>query len=230
MTVKKWHSFEEDGAPPDDLGWGGFLRLTRRRVRNRYEDGSHSGWYSVESAHSPFKDAVVLCLYAGQSNGQEVKVMLRRSPRPAVALRPKDPVLNALDEVKQDGSIWELPAGGIETTDLEPGGGGIKGRACLEAWEEGGFKMPPQNLISLGPAPFSAPALCSERLHYFAARVDPDDALPPPGDGHPLEVGAETRFVFLDQALEWCRLGRIIDLKTEVGLGRLRAWLKNTLE
>jgi ADP-ribose pyrophosphatase len=82
------------------------------------------------------------------------------------------------------------------------------------------------SFFTLGPAPFSAPAFCPERLHYLAARVDPTQAQPPHGDGHPMEDGAEVRFLALPQALAWCGSGRILDGKTELGLRRLEEWLQ----
>jgi ADP-ribose pyrophosphatase len=49
---------------------------------------------------------------------------------------------------------------------------------------------------------------------------------PPQGDGSPFEEGAQLEWVVLDEALARCADGRIQDLKTEVGLRRLREKLK----
>jgi ADP-ribose pyrophosphatase len=39
-----------------------------------------------------------------------------------------------------------------------------------------------------------------------------------------MEEGADLCFLSIDQALAWCRQGRIIDLKSEVGLNRFKDW------
>ncbi len=205
---------------PDTLSWGGFLTLQRHRMRNVFTDGNASPWYHLESAHPPFVDAVVLVLYAQQPEGNAL-VAFRRGVRPSLVLRALDENLKQMDGGALTGVNWELPAGGIEPQDLEPGGVGLLGRACLEAWEEAGLKVAEDELFALGPPSFAAPAICNERLHFLAARVDPDTAQPPPGDGHPMEQGGSMAFVPLKEALEWCRKGGIIDIKSEVGLQRL---------
>jgi len=218
---------------PDILSWGGFLTLKRHQMRNVFEDGSASAWYQLESTHPPFLDAVVLILYAPQTGGHGddrgdgggAVVALRRGVRPSLILRAKTEVLKQMDGGALSGVTWELPAGGIEPHDLGPGGAGVKGRAVIEAYEEAGLQVSEDDLFPLGPPSFSAPALCHERLHFLAAQVDPDTALPPPGDGHPMEQGGEMAFFSLKGALEWCREGRIMDLKSEVGLNRLARFL-----
>jgi ADP-ribose pyrophosphatase len=205
---------------PDILSWGGFLTLQRHRMRNVFQDGGASPWYELESVHPPFLDAVVLVLYAPQPGGDAL-VALRRGVRPSLVLRALDENLRQVDGGPLSGITWELPAGGVEPHDLEPGGAGLKGRACLEAWEEAGLTIQEDDLFPLGPPSFAAPAFCNERLHFLAARVDPDTAQPPPGDGHPMEQGGGMAFVALKEALEWCHKGRIMDIKSEVGLLRL---------
>jgi ADP-ribose pyrophosphatase len=213
-------------AIPEVLAKGGFLTLTRQRVRSRFADGSLSRAYEVESVHPPFLDAVVLVLFArGESSSQGARVALRRGVRPVVALRSHSPALAGLDQAPFSGAFWELPAGGIEPKDLEQSGVGPAGRASQEAWEETGLVVPPGAFFDLGPAPFFAPAFCPERLRYLAAEVDSDQAQPPQGDGHPMEEGAEVRFLDLDEAFSWCAQGSILDGKTELGLWRLRCWL-----
>jgi ADP-ribose pyrophosphatase len=214
---------ELDPCPARLLARGGFLTVASRRVRTCFQGGGDTGWYRVESVHPPFLDAVVLCLHGPADQGPVVA--LRRGVRPAAALRALEPGLLASDGEELSGLMWELPAGGVEPQDLAPGGPGIWGRAAAEAWEEAGLAVEPAAFASLGPAPFSAPSFCPERLHYLAAEVDPAAAQEPPGDGHPMEQGAELRFLPLDQALAWCREGVIVDLKTEVGLNRLAQWL-----
>jgi ADP-ribose pyrophosphatase len=218
---------EKSPDPPDTLGWGGFLTLKRHKMRNVFKGGGASPWYQLESTHPPFMDAVVLILYAPQPDG-ETLVALRRGVRPSLVLRAQKPALKQMDGGPLSGVTWELPAGGVEREDLEPGGVGVKGRAVLEAWEEAGLKVSEEELFPLGPSSFSAPALSHERLHFLAARVvDPAAAQPPPGDGHPMEQGGEMAFISLQGALEWCHKGRIMDLKSEVGLNRLARFLES---
>lgn len=208
--------------PPEVLSWGGFLGLSRRKIRNLYQNGQASQWYEVETCHPPFVDAVVLLLH-----GPGPVVALRKSLRPAACLVPHDPAAPPLHTDDGDGALWELPAGGVEPPDLEPGGMGMEGRARQEAWEEAGLRLKPGELKPLGPALFSAPAFCPERLFYFVARVDPQQCQEPPGDGHPMEQGALLRFVPLDEALSWCRQGLVGDTKSEVGLRRLAEHLES---
>ena len=206
-----------------DLGSGVFLRLTRSRVRHCLVNGDKGPWYDMEAAHTPFYDAVVLVLFVPDPD-QGLLVGLRRNVRPATALRSLRPELAQMDGAIFSGALWELPAGGVEDMDMAPQGGGLVGCACRESWEEMGLRLTPRDFFSLGPAPFASPSFCHERLHYLAAQVDPSQAQTPPGDGHPMEQAAISRFLPLAQALDWCQEGRIVDLKTEVGLRRLAAW------
>ena len=207
-------------AEPQILTWGSYLKLSKHKLRNLYSDGSKSEWYFVETAHPPFVDAVVLVLYTNEP-AQSASVYLRRTLRPAVAVRRFDPLHYQADGKELDGEIWELPAGGIEPGDLAPGGAGRLGRAVAEAWEEAGLKLQPDELTPLGPSPYTSPAFAGERLHFFCAEVDPSRAQEPCGDGHPMEEGSELRLIPLPQALEWVEQGKVSDLKTEVGLLRL---------
>jgi ADP-ribose pyrophosphatase len=70
---------------------------------------------------------------------------------------------------------------------------------------------------------FPSPGMCAEQFHFVCAEV-PGDApvVTPSGDGSPFEEGARLEWVPLDEALRRCASGEIQDLKTEVGLRRLR--------
>ncbi|MCB2185176.1 MAG: NUDIX domain-containing protein [Deltaproteobacteria bacterium] len=221
---KRFSHLEWRDEPPRRLGAGDFLRLKAHWARNVYEDGTTSRWYQVESVWPPFLDAVVLLLYHRPRAGEPL-VCLRRSIRPAITLRQNQPALRQLDRASFAGEFWELPAGGVEPPDLANGPAGLRKCARREAWEEAGLELGEEAFAELGEAPFSAPAMCTERLHYLAAEVDPDQARPPEGDGHPMEEGAEIRFLALSAALAWCRQGKILDTKTELGLWRLGQWL-----
>jgi len=221
--LKLSHVETRDDAP-DILSWGGFLTLKRYKVRNVFQEGGSTPWYWVESVHPPFHDAVVVALYALPA-GQDPLVVLRRGVRPSLTLRAQNDSLKKIDGGELSGITWELPAGGVEPGDLEPGGVGLRGRARLEAWEEAGLRVTDDDLSPLGLPAFATPAFCNEKLHYLAAQVDPEAAQPPPGDGHPMEQGGEMAFVPLPEALAWCREGRIMDIKSELGLRRLAEFL-----
>ena len=221
-----WKSFEIAPDGITTLAKGQFLHLESATIRNNYQDGSHSRWYPVETARTPFSDAVVLAIHLALpdlSTGLlQTRVLLRRGPRPAVWFRSLLPEFKGLDAEPYAGDVWELPAGGIEPPDLAPDGDGITGRAILEAWEETGYRLGREQLTPLGPPAFNAPAFSHEKLHFFAARVAKEqNRFDPPGDGHPLETGTELRFISLETAFKWCDSGIIVDLKTEVGLRRL---------
>ena len=220
-----WKAFEISPEGIETVAKGQFLHLEKATIRNVYQDGAKSRWYPVETARTPFSDAVVLAIHLAppRQNGDylQTKVLLRRGPRPAAWFRSLLPEFMGMDSHPSAGDVWELPAGGVEPLDLEPGGGGIPGRAIAEAMEETGFRIGVEQLKPLGPPAFTAPAFSHEKLHYFATQVEEDQACEPPGDGHPLETGTELRFVSLKEAFRWCRAGIIIDLKTEVGLRRL---------
>jgi 8-oxo-dGTP pyrophosphatase MutT (NUDIX family) len=222
--IKTRRDIEFADQKAETLGWGHYFKLSRRKIRNLYSDDTKSDWYWVEAAHSPFYDAVVLLLYV-ESPGEPVALYLRRSLRPAVAFRRFSPLHLQSDNGEHLAEIWELPAGGIEKVDLEPGGGGPRARAVAEAWEEAGFKVQEEDLIPLGKAPYSAPALAGERLNYYICKVNPEDAQPPQGDGHPMETGSELVLLPLPEALQWIDQGKVSDLKTEVGIRRFAAWL-----
>ena len=61
-----------------------------------------------------------------------------------------------------------------------------------------------------------------EKFYFAAVEVDPRAQHPLAGDGSPMEEGARTRWLGLDDAIAACVRGEISDLKTELGLRRLR--------
>ncbi|MCA1989393.1 MAG: NUDIX hydrolase [Desulfarculus sp.] len=227
--TNRWVGLEWDAKGRQDLAQGGFVDLSRRRLRNLYEQGQPGPWYQLETVHPHFVDAVVLVLYHSPRRQGQPRVLLRRCLRPSVVTRMENRLQSLLDQGKAWPSrLWELPAGGIEPMDLEPGGLGVKGRAQMEAWEETGIRVRRGDLRPLGRPVFAAPAFCTERLHFFACAADPRLAQEPEGDGHPLEEGAELRWLPLARALAWCGRGEIVDSKTELGLRRFAAWWPTT--
>jgi ADP-ribose pyrophosphatase len=69
--------------------------------------------------------------------------------------------------------------------------------------------------------------MAPECFHLFEAEVDPSAAVPPEGDGSPMEEGCVLRFVPLSEALAMCDRSEIEDAKTEILLHRLKARLQS---
>jgi ADP-ribose pyrophosphatase len=114
----------------------------------------------------------------------------------------------------------ELVAGIIEEGDR--GEAGLRARAAAEVLEEAGFVVEPTMIVLLGAGAYPAPGTMVEKFYFAAVEVDPATQVPLPGDGSPMEEGATTRWTSLPAALAACGTGEICDLKTEVGLRRLR--------
>jgi len=200
------------------LAAGGFLKLRRWRLRNRREDGSISEGYVCDAIARPYgQDAVVVAIYARTAAG--IQVLLRDGLRPTVALG-RDPTAAPLPEPPPALFLTELVAGIIEVQDR--GEAGLRARAAAEALEEGGFVVEPSACTLLGAGMLPSPGPMVEKLYFVAAEVDPATQQPLSGDGSPMEEGATTRWVPLDEAIAACVRGEITDLKTELGLRRLR--------
>ena len=200
------------------IGNDGFLTIQRMRLANEWSDGSRSAPYPcdvITRAHG--QDAVVVV--AWHRNGNGVHVLLRDGLRPGLYLQRK-PERAVLAETRAPLFVTELVAGIVEEVDLHDGG--LMKRAAAELAEEAGFTMPPSAFLLLGAASFPSPGAFTEKFYFVAVEVDPatQDALT--GDGSPMEQGATTRWLPLDAAIAACVDGTIVDVKTELGLRRLR--------
>ena len=202
----------EDLSPEQPAG---FLRLRRRRLRNRYADGTSSVPYLYDSVDRAAMDAVVLVLHDGAS------VCVRSSLRPPVAFRHE---LSVPCDAHVSAVLWELPAGLVEPR--EHGDAGLRACASRETLEETGLRVAPEAFEPLGPAVFLSPGVVAERLYYFVAKVDPTTRGRPTEDGTPVEARAEVRFVPFDELAAACDAGHIGDAKSEVGLRRLLARMR----
>lgn len=211
MTAR-FRDFHLEGE--DTLGQGKYLRLRRVHLRNVYQDGSFSEPYFCEFVDRPAHgtDAVVVGLWRKKKGA--VQVLLRQGLRPALRFGRKQG-----SQPQPVSRLWEAVAGILEPGDL--GLEGIKHRAVLEAWEEAGVQLPQTDVCFLGPAMFASPGMTPEAFHFLAAEVK-TEPMRPPGDGSPMEQGAETAWFLLDEALSKCETGEIVDLKTEVLLRRLK--------
>jgi ADP-ribose pyrophosphatase len=190
------------------VGEGGHLRLRRMRMRLLLSDGSRTSEGSWDYVERPMGlDAVVVALFRRRAGALEV--LLRHGVRVPVQFgRPEKPPALLFPEL----------VAGI----LEPGDDVFQ-RAADEVMEEAGLRVPPASVEVLGPAVFPTPGMCAEVFQFVCCEVAPDaPAHPPSGDGSPFEQGARLEWVSLDEALKRCARGDIRDMKTEIGLRRLR--------
>jgi len=199
------------------VGDGGFLRIRRLRVRLVRDDGTRSAEGLYDFIERPIgRDAVVLVLY--RRGGGRTRVLLRDGIRVPLyfgrAGASGPPALHA-----------ELVAGIVETG--EESEAGLRARAVAEALEEAGLTITPESLVRLGAPTFPTAGMCPEEFHFLAAEIAPDAREEPPaGDGSPFEEGARLRWLDLDHAIAACARGEIPDMKTELGLRRLRDHLR----
>jgi ADP-ribose pyrophosphatase len=199
------------------VGEGGFLAIRRLRMRNRRADGSISAPYVCDAIARPYgQDAVVVAVYA---RGAGVQVLVRDGLRPALTFG-RDPARAPLPEPPPAMFLSELVAG-----ILEPGDHGLDGlrqRAAHEVAEEAGFAVDPAAVAVLGAGAYPSPGSMVEKFYFTAVEVDPASQQALAGDGSPMEEGARTRWWPLDEAIDACVRGELADLKTELGLRRLR--------
>ncbi len=199
-------------------GAGGFLEVRRIKLRNRRSDGSLSREYISDSIARAAQDAVVVVIYAQTPRG--IEVLLRDGLRPALTFG-RDASRAPLPEPPPARFLTELVAGVLEPGDR--GESGLRARAAAEVLEEAGFVVAPDAIELLGGnGLFPSPGCMVEKFYFACALVDPATQQPLAGDGSPMEEGATTRWVGLDAAIDQCVRGHITDLKTELGLRRLR--------
>jgi ADP-ribose pyrophosphatase len=200
------------------VGDGGFLAIRRLRMRNQRADGSTSPPYVCDAIARPFgQDAVVVAVYARTPGG--VQVLVRDGLRPAL-LAGRDPGRAPLPEPPPAMFLTELVAGILEAEDV--GETGLRVRAAHEVLEEAGFAVEPSTVALLGAGAYPSPGSMVEKFYFTAVEVDPAAQQVLAGDGSPMEEGARTRWLPLDAAIEAGVRGELTDLKTELGLRRLR--------
>jgi ADP-ribose pyrophosphatase len=204
------------------VGEGGFLALRRLRLRNEHVDGSASAQYVCDAVVRPYgQDAVVVAVYARTERG--VEVLVRHGLRPTITLG-RDPNRAPLPEDKPGLFLTELVAGIIEENDK--GEAGLRSRAAHETLEEAGFLVDQDAVVILGAGVLPSPGCMVEKFYFAAVEVDPATQSELVGDGSPMEEGARTTWLLLDDAIAGCVAGLLVDLKTELGLRRLRDHLK----
>ncbi len=199
-------------------GAGGFLEVRRIHLRNRRADGSLSREYISDSIARAAQDAVVVAIYARTPRG--IEVLVREGLRPALTFG-RDASRAPLPEPPPAPFLTELVAGVLEPADR--GESGLRARAAAEVLEEAGFVVAPEAIELLGGnGLFPSPGCLVEKFYFACVEVDPAAQQPLGGDGSPMEEGARTRWLPLDEAIDHCVRGDITDLKTELGLRRLR--------
>ncbi|MDX2091845.1 MAG: hypothetical protein SFX73_28545 [Kofleriaceae bacterium] len=204
------------------VGEGGFLKIRRLRMRNRRADGSLSAGYVCDSIARPYgQDAVVVAVFARTARG--IEVLVRDGLRPPITLA-RDASRAPLPEPPPGMFVTELVAGILE--DSDHGEGGLRTRAAAETLEEAGFIVEPARVVLLGAGMLPSPGAMVEKFYFTAVEVDPSAQRPLPGDGSPMEEGARTTWLVLEDALAACLRGDIADLKTELGLRRLADHLR----
>ncbi len=202
------------------IGQGGFLTIRRMMVRNRREDGSRSRLYLCDLLERPLGlDAVVVAIFT-RARGR-IEVLLRDALRPALILgRSGSSPIPETDE-RDRLRFPELVAGIIEAEDK--GEDGVRRRAALEVAEEAGYQVRAADVVLLGAGSFPVPGMIAERWWLTAVEVaSPDHQPPAEGDGSPMEEGAATRWLALDDAIAACVSGTVEDAKSELTLRRLK--------
>jgi ADP-ribose pyrophosphatase len=202
------------------IGQGGFLTIRRMMVRNRREDGSRSRLYLCDLLERPLGlDAVVVAIFT-RARGR-VEVLLRDALRPALVLGRSGSSPIAVVDERDRLRFPELVAGIIEAEDK--GEEGVRHRAALEVAEEAGYQVRAADVLLLGAGTFPVPGMIAERWWLTAVEVtSPDQQPAAEGDGSPMEEGAATRWLPLEDAIAACVSGAIEDTKSEVTLRRLR--------
>ncbi|MCB9714487.1 MAG: NUDIX domain-containing protein [Myxococcales bacterium] len=201
---------------------GGFMAVRRLHLRNLRDDGSRSERYVCDFVVRPKGvDAVVVAVYHRHAEG--VRVLLRDGLRPALA-KGRAPEHLPIPDRRLYLCLTEVVAGIIEHDDR--GEEGVRRRAALEVEEEAGYVVEPSAVELLGAGSFPSPGSMPERFWLTAVEVaDPSSQQPPQGDGSPMEEGATTRWMALDDAIAACVTGEIEDAKSELVLRRLREHL-----
>ena len=201
------------------IGTGGFLTIRRLVLRNRRDDGSLSASYSCDVLERPVGlDAVVVVVFT-RARGR-VEVLLRDGLRPGLVVgRAGGPI--PVPDARRYLLFTEVVAGIVEAEDR--GEEGVRRRAALEVAEEAGFAVEADEVTLLGAPCFLAPGTLPEKVWLASVEVRaPEAQSAPDGDGSPMEEGAETRWMGLDEAIAACVRGEIEDAKTELILRRLR--------
>lgn len=201
----------------------GFLQRHRLRAKTLLSDGTRTETYVVDyvDRDARRRDAVAVAAYCppppGESSASAL-VLLRRQLRYPAYLVAGAPLLTEVVA-----GLMEAPEPPIEA-------------ARRELYEETGLDLEPSRFAVLGPPFFPSPGAMTERIFVVCAELPEsvralDSLAPAPGDGSPMEEGAEVLSMSLGDAL-WLLDAphgeqeiTIEDAKTEIALRRLAAAL-----
>jgi ADP-ribose pyrophosphatase len=203
-------------TPPDQ----GFLRLKRYTLVNVDARGARSAPYPCDMVSRRHADAVAVVVW-GRDARRRVRVVLRENLRPPVWLRRGKTYVQP--DARDFGLIPEIVAGLIETGDV--GARGLARRAAAEVAEEVGWRVRPSAVKPLGGPLFASPGITDEKIFFRHVEVDLSARGAPTGDGSVMEQAGRVLILPLDTALRRCDSGAIPDMKTVVGLTRLRTRL-----
>ncbi len=195
---------------------GGFLTLSSRRYRNRYDNGEVSRPYVYEYINRRGFDAVAIAIYY-ELDGVPY-MAYRPGIRVPVYFRKELPL--PLPDRGRYLFIPEAVAGSFEANDS--GVDGFLSRVVAEVEEEAGFKIAPSAIEPLGGGFFPSHGQSSEKIHLCAARVDPGARFEAKGDGSVNEADAPPLvFKTVREILLACWRGEIEDPKIEILAQRL---------
>lgn len=197
-----------------ELMYDGWDKVYKTRNRLHYEGGEISEEFEIDIVYRRCKDAVVVVPY--KVEGDKVWVYLVSCYRPA----REHGRYETFPEEMGSGNTWELPAGGVEESEVMEGIKGYKAAGVRELREEAGLEAGVDGMVFLGKRVFSSTGM--ERLFFLAVDVGEEKWVMGGGDGHPLERGMEVEKIELGEALRQIELGYITDAKTEIGLNRLQ--------
>jgi len=197
----------------------GFLHLRRLTLVNVYGDGARSAPYPCDMVSRAREDAVAVVVWGRGGDGL-VHVVLRENLRPPVYLRRHKTFVQPDQQVYT--LIGEIVAGLIEPGDEGPAG--VDRRAVFEVAEEIGWQVKIADIRPLGAPLFASPGITDEKVHFRHVEVDLARRGTPTGDGSVMEQAGRVLILPLGEALARCRSGAMPDMKSEVGLGRLRAF------
>lgn len=193
----------------------GFIKIKRSEILFHYPDGTTSKPFTADRSFKGTDDAVGILAWF-KKNGLPY-IYLRSAIRPPLSLR--DYSSTGLPEVQDIGNLWEIPAGGIEKTEL--GYDGIFSAAARESEEEIGFTLSPKDFKFLGKRIFIDPGSSGTRMFLVHCEVDPKNHTEPSTDGGPMEAYGQLLSISLKDALQAVKDGYIIDTYTEIGIRRL---------
>ena len=197
-------------------GEGGFLTLVRLKYRNVYAGGGRSRPYLYEYIHRRGYDAVAIALFHEEAG--EPQMAWRPGIRVPVYFRKDLPL--AFPDERVYLPIPEAVAGSVEAGDR--GQEGLLRRVVEEVWEEAGFQIAAEEVLSLGGGFFPSHGQSSEKIHLCAVRVSPAEREKAPGDGSVNEADAPpVRFSSLREILLKSAAGEMEDPKLEILAWRL---------